>query len=309
MSPDKPKRIGLIIGRENDWPNAFMEAVNQHPDVVAELVKIGGTFIEDGCPYDLIIDRTSHEVPYYRIYVEYAALHGAYVINNPFTWSVDNKFFGTSLTHSLGLKSPRTVVLPNKELDTDTVPDSFRNLLYPMDWQGIIDHVGVPAIFKEVRSGGRRLAFRVHSVEELIQQYDESGARTMILQELIESDEHIHCFVVGQKKVLPLRFSFGENKYYENSIEENPLYDQLIQKALMLSQAYAYDINMVEFVVKDGTLYVINSTNPSPLINRKLMTPSQFEWIVRETVAFALECLERPSPQRIPFDLKPPPSA
>lgn len=305
MSPDKPKRIGLIIGRENDWPNAFMEAVNQQPGVVAELVKIGGTFIEDGCPYDLIIDRMSHEVPYYRVYVQYAALHGAYVINNPFTWSVDNKFFGTSLTHSLGLNSPRTIVLPNKDLDTDTVPDSFRNLLYPMDWQGIIDHVGVPAIFKEVRSGGRRLAFRVHSVEELIQQYDESGTRTMILQELIESDIHIHCFVVGQKKVLPLRFIFGENRYEDDSIATGPFHEQIVEKALLLTQAYGYDINMVEFVVKGDDVYVINSTNPSPLINRQLMTPAQFEWIVQETAAFALECLERPAPQRIPFDIKP----
>ena len=99
----------------------------------------------------------------------------------------------------MDLKVPRTVVLPNKRVETQVVPESFRNLDYPMNWRGIIDYVGVPAILKDTYTGGRRISTRVHDVDELIEKYDESDTLTVLVQEVIESDEHYHCFVVGQK--------------------------------------------------------------------------------------------------------------
>jgi hypothetical protein len=173
MSRDDKKLIGFLIGRERELPDAVMGLINdERPDMRAELVKLRGTFQGEPVDYDVIVDRMSHEIPYYRIYAKYACLLGCYLINSPFTWAADTKFFGANLIKLLGLKTPKTMVLPNKDVDTDTVPDSFRNLDYPMDWPGIIDYVGASGIFKDVRSGGRRFAHRVNSVEELIQRYD-----------------------------------------------------------------------------------------------------------------------------------------
>lgn len=302
------KRIGLIIGREKDWPEAFISAVEERDaGITAELVKLGGTRMDDECPYDVIIDRMSHEVPYYRTYVKYAAIRGTYVINDPFVWSADSRFFGAALADKLGLNRPRTIVLPNKEVEADVVPDSFRNLVYPMDWEGIIDYVGVPAIFKEVSSGGRRLSFRVHNVEELIQRYDESGKRTMVLQQLIEAGEHVHCFVIGQEKVLPLRYSHEQNHYHEDDIfEDDDLYRQILNSALTISRAYGYDINLVEFLRAEDELYVINATNPSPLMDHQLLAPSHFDWLVQATVDLAIERAQRPLPQRVTFQVEKP---
>lgn len=304
MSQDEQKRIGLIIGREWDWPSAFMTAVNERDEgIAAELVKIGGTFMVDPCPYNVIIDRMSHEIPYYRAYLKYATLQGAYVINNPFTWSADNKFFGNALVHQLGLTSPRTVALPNKEVERDVTPDSFRNLIYPMNWQGIIDYVGVPAIFKDIRPGGRRVVYRVHNVDELIQRYDESGTRTMLLQQIIESDTHIHCFVIGQEKALLLRYSISNGRYLPGMLDcEEAANQHLVQAALTLSRIYGYDINLVEFVVKDDTPYVINATNPAPEMDRELMSDEQFDWCVAATVELAIARVRQPLPQRAIFD-------
>lgn len=295
------QRIGLIIGREWDWPDAFMTAVNERNNIAhAELVKLTGTFMEDDVTYDVIIDRISHEIPYYRAYLQHAATKGCYVINNPFTWSADNKFFGTVLAHQLGLCTPRTVALPNKEIEQDVVPESFRNLEYPMDWQGIIDYVGVPAIFKDVRSGGRRQAVRVHSVDELIKRYDESGARTMILQQLIDTDVHLHSFVVGQDQVLLLRYDQAKGRYLPGIIStEDELGQTLRQASLTLTRAYRYDINMVEFVLQEeDEPCVINSTNPAPVINRALMSGEQFNWLVAATAELAIERAQRPLPQQ-----------
>ncbi|MBK8901918.1 MAG: hypothetical protein IPM53_12080 [Anaerolineaceae bacterium] len=293
------KKIGLIIGQEWDWPEAFMQTINQSSaNATAELVQLGGTFMDEPCEYDVIVDRISHEIPYYKAYLKYAAIQGTYIINNPYTCSADSKFSSTALVNRLGFKSPRTVVLPNKQVDRDVTPSTFRNLKYPMDWQAIIDYVGVPAIFKDNLASGRRGVHRVHNVDELIQRYDESSTRTKILQQIIESNEHIHCFVVGQKKVLSLLYSVKHGRYKQNTLaNEEGKGKQLAEAALRITRAYQYDINMVEFVIKDDVAYVINGTYPTPDIDLTLMTESQFQWLVAETAAVALERAERPLPQ------------
>lgn len=300
----KENSVGLIIGRERDWPEAFAERI-QHkaPGMTAELIKLSGTFSDDECVYPVIVDRMSHEIPYYRTYVKYAALNGAYVINNPFVWSADNRFFGTAVAARLKLKSPRTIVLPNKDTFAETVPDSFRNLEYPMDWQGITDLIGVPAIFKEIHSGGRRLSYRVNSVEELIQHYDESGTHTMILQELIQGGEHIHCLVVGGDQALVLHYEPERSRYLPSPQLDEETLDRIIHDALALSHAYGYDINLIEFNCKEGELVVINSTNPSPIFDRRLFEDAQFDWIIEKTAKLAVERVKNSPPQIIPFQL------
>jgi hypothetical protein len=300
----KSNTIGLLVGREQDWPEAFIAAVEKKGNgAVAEYIKLGGTYMDDICPYPVIMDRMSHEIPYYRTYVKYAALNGSYVINNPFVWSADNRFFGTTVANRLGLKSPRTIVLPNKDTAAETVPESYRNLLYPMDWEGIIEYIGVPAIFKEILSGGRRLSFRVHSVDELIQRYDESGTRTMILQEVIAGGDHLHCFVVGGEETLIMQYSPDQNRYLPTLELDDEVASRVVESSIALSKAYGYDINLIEYNHRDGNLYVINSTNPSPLIDHQLMSDDQFDWIVDQTSNLALQRLVEPVPQRIPFNL------
>ena len=48
-------------------------------------------------PYAVIVDRISHDVPFYRSYLKNAVLTGTQVINNPFWWSADDKFFNYAL--------------------------------------------------------------------------------------------------------------------------------------------------------------------------------------------------------------------
>jgi hypothetical protein len=82
--------------------------------VIAEYALIGASSMDQACPYDVIIDRISHEVPYYRTYLKKAVLDGVTVVNNPFMWSADDKFFGATLATKLGVASPKTLALPNK---------------------------------------------------------------------------------------------------------------------------------------------------------------------------------------------------
>jgi glutathione synthase/RimK-type ligase-like ATP-grasp enzyme len=296
---DNEKRIGLLIGREWSWPSAFITEVNKRDEgVIAEFIKLGGTFMDEACTYDVIVDRMSHEIPYYRNYLKYAAINGCYVINNPFAWSADDKFFGIALGVRLDMTCPRTVMLPNKRVETENVPESFRNLVYPMDWQGIIDYVGVPAILKDVITGGRRVSRRVHNVDELIQAYDESDTQTVLLQSVLPSDYHVHCMVVGQEKVLPLRYAPDESVYLaDEKIEDDALRRQIEEAAVLITRAYGYDVNMVEFIVRNGAAYLINPTNPAPDMDINLLTPRHFSWCVNEIASLAIARAKTPVAQ------------
>src|ERR687896_518104 len=135
-------KVGLIVGREWSFPPAFVEEVNGRKEgVVAEYVKLGAPRMAEPCDYAVIIDRISHEVPFYRTYLKHATLQGTIVVNNPFMWEADDKFFEASLATALGVASPKTVVLPNKDYVPGIVHDeSLKNLVYLLDWAGIIDY-------------------------------------------------------------------------------------------------------------------------------------------------------------------------
>src|SRR5574342_429061 len=164
-------KIGVIVGREWSWPPAFIEEVNRrNTDVTAEYVKLGGTRMDEPVPYAVIVDRISHEVPYYRAFLKHAALHGTHVVNNPFMWTADDKFFEASLATALGIASPKTVALPNKDYVPGIVHnESLRNLKYPMDWVALVESVGgMPCVLKDAHGGGWKEVHVVHSIEELI---------------------------------------------------------------------------------------------------------------------------------------------
>ena len=128
-------KVGLLVGQEWSFPPAFIGEVNNRDvGVSAEFVKLGGTKMDEPNPYAVIIDRISHEIPYYRSYLKNAVLQGVSVINNPFMWTADDKYFEASLANRLGIASPKTIVLPNKDYIPGIVhPDSLRNLISPMD--------------------------------------------------------------------------------------------------------------------------------------------------------------------------------
>jgi len=295
------KRIGLLIGKEWSFPSAVINTINKRSvGAVAELIQVEAVRMEAPVPYQVIIDRISHNIPFYRPIAKYAAMQGCYLINNPFVWSADDKFVGITLLHKLGLKTPRTVIMPNKTVELETTPESFRNLKYPMDWDGIVAYVGVPAIFKDSYTGGRRIVHRVHSVDELIDAYDQSGTLTMILQEVIESDQHIHCFVVGQAETQLAHYLLNEGKYAP-TLPEMPadIIDAIRQNAIKVTKAYGYDINMVEFVIREGEPIIINPSNPAPQFDLDIFPPVDFQWAVDKIASLAIDMAFTPKPQPI----------
>src|SRR5690349_7100197 len=166
-------KIGLLVGREWSFPPAFIEEVARRDEgVVAEFVKLGGTAMDQPVDYAVIVDRISHEVGYYRSFLKHAAVEGTTVVNNPFMWTADDKFLDASLATKLGVASPKTIVLPNKEYVPGIKHDeSLRNLMYPLDWDAILDYIGLPCILKDAHGGGWRDVYICNTKDELIEHY------------------------------------------------------------------------------------------------------------------------------------------
>ena len=294
------KRVGLIVGREWSFPPAFIEEVNRRDEgVVAEFVKVGAPRMDEPCPYDVLIDRISHEVPFYRTYLKYAALNGATVVNNPFMWSADDKFFGATLATKLGIAHPKTVVLPNKEYVPGIVHDeSLRNLAYPLDWDAVIEHVGLPCILKDAHGGGWRDVYVCRSKEELLRHYDESGLLTMIVQEFIEWDQFIRCICLGREEVLPIKYDPKERRYHvEHDHLGAELGQRVVDDSLKLVRALGYDMNSMEWAVKDGVPYAIDFMNPAPDMDVNSLTPHYFGWVVQHMADLAIRLAKAPRPQ------------
>jgi hypothetical protein len=283
-------KVGLFVGREWSFPPAFIEEVNKRDDgVVAEFMKVGGTMMDEPVPYAVIIDRISHEVPYYRSYLKNAVLQGVKVINNPFMWTADDKYFEASLATKLGIASPKTVVLPNKEYVPGIIhPDSLRNLDF-VNWDALLDYVGLPCVLKDAHGGGWRDVYICHSKGELIHNFDQSGLLTMIVQEFIEWDQYIRCMCLGQQEVLPIRYDPKERKYHvEDDYLSPQLRQQIITESLALVRALGYDMNTVEWAVRGGVPYAIDFMNPAPDMDIYSLTPHYFEWAVKGMADMAI---------------------
>ena len=130
------KKIGILFGQEGSFPPAFVDRVNTKTggkDIQAEFVRIDKVVQGEPCGYDVVIDRISQDVPFYRAWLKNAALSGTAVVNNPFWWSADEKFFNNCLATKVGVAVPKTVLLPSNQHPPDTSAESFRNLGYPLD--------------------------------------------------------------------------------------------------------------------------------------------------------------------------------
>jgi hypothetical protein len=277
-------KVGLLVGREWSFPPALIDEVKRRDQgVEVEYVKLGGTSMDEPSPYAVIVDRISHEIGYYRTYLKHAVLQGVTVVNNPFMWSADDKLFDASLATKLGVASPKTIALPNKDYIAGIKHDeSLRNLQYPMDWDAIIAHIGMPCILKDAHGGGWKEVYVCRSKEELIENYNTSGLLTMIIQEFIEWEQFVRCMSLGQREVLVMKYDPKNRCYVPEEDHVSPELEARIKRdSLTLMRALGYDMCSLEFAVRDGIPYAIDFMNPAPDMDINSLTPHYFQWVLK----------------------------
>jgi hypothetical protein len=281
-------KIGLMCGREYAFPPAFLERVNEkgrREGITAEFVKLTGTRMGEPAGYRVIVDRISHEVDYYRAFLKQAVLAGTYVINNPFWWTADDKFFNYAVASKLGVAIPKTIVLPQKSypVEFDLTSESLHNLGYPIEWDVLLDYVGRPAILKPYSGGGWKHVYKVNDRDELLAAYDRTGPYCMTLQEFIDFDRYVRCFTFGKTDIVPVAYDPRERRYIvDHNYLPADLGARVVRDAQTINTALGYEMNTIEFALKDDVPYAIDFLNPAPDFERDRITPFYFEMAVEK---------------------------
>ena len=288
------KKIGVLHGKERSFPEAFVERINSKniPGIIAEPVSIDKVMQGEASGYAVIFDRISQDVPFYRAFLKNAALCGTTVINNPFWWSADEKFFNNCLATKIGVPVPKTVILPSHDLPDDTSDQSFANLAYPLDWKGIFDYVGFPAYMKPFAGGGWKNVYQLNRLDEFFEKHAETGQLVMMLQEEIKFEEYYRCYCIGGKYVRIMSYEPRNPHHLRYVADFKPSKERLEQMediVLRINRYLGYDFNTVELAVRDGVPYAIDFCNPAPDAERTSVGEENFAWVVETAANYAIE--------------------
>jgi glutathione synthase/RimK-type ligase-like ATP-grasp enzyme len=288
------KKIGILFGKERSFPMAFIEAVNRRNSagITAEPVRIDKVVQGEADDYAVIIDRISQDVPFYRAYLKNAALGGTAVINNPFWWSADEKFFNNCLAVKNGIPVPKTVLLPSRELPSDTSDQSFSNLAFPLDWPSIFNYVGFPAYMKPFAGGGWKNVYKLYDAEDFYRKHSETGQLVMLLQEEIVFTEYYRCYCIGGKYVRIMSYEPRNPHHLRYQADFSPSAERLQQMeeiVVRINAVLGYDFNTVELAVRDGIPYAIDFCNPAPDAEKTSVGEENFNWVVETAADYAIE--------------------
>ena len=288
------KKIGILHGKERSFPEAFVSRINSKnvEGIHAEPVYIEKVMQGESSGYAVIIDRISQDIPFYRAYLKNAALCGTAVINNPFWWSADEKFFNNCLSTKIEVPVPKTVILPSNSLPVDTTGESFSNLSYPLDWAGIFNYIGFPAYMKPFAGGGWKNVYRVTSIDDFFEKHGETGELVMLLQEEIVFEEYYRCYCIGGKHVRIMSYEPRNPHHLRYVADFKPSEEKLqmmTELVLRINHYLGYDFNTVELALRNGVPYAIDFCNPAPDAEVTSVGKENFDWVIETAANFAIE--------------------
>lgn len=288
------KKIGILFGQERSFPQAVIDRINSKnvDGIKAEPVLIDKVVQAATSDYAVIIDRISQDVPFYRAFLKNAAISGTAVINNPFWWSADEKFFNNALSEKIGVPVPKTVLLPSKDHPSDTSAESFSNLSFPLDWEGIFEYVGFPAFMKPFAGGGWKNVYKLDNADDFFRSYNETNQLVMMLQEAIDFSAYFRCYCIGGKHVRIMHYE-PRNPHHLRYAAHFDISDEMEKMledyVLRLNQALGYDFNTVELAIRDGVPYAIDFCNPAPDADLHSVGQANFEWVVETAANYSIE--------------------
>ncbi|MBL7731636.1 MAG: hypothetical protein JNM88_10695 [Chitinophagaceae bacterium] len=288
------KKIGILHGKERSFPEAFVARVNSKnvPGIVAEPVRIEKALQGEFSGYTVILDRISQDVPFYRTWLKNAAVTGTAVINNPFWWSADDKYFNNCLMTKIGVPVPKTAIIPSRDLPDDTSNESFSNLAFPLDWDSIFSYTGFPVYMKPFAGGGWKNVYRLDSKEDFFAKHAETGQLVMLFQEEIVFTEYYRCYCIGGKYVRIMSYEPRNPHHLRYVADFKPSAERLQQMTdivLRINKYLGYDFNTVELAVRDGVPYAIDFCNPAPDADLASVGQENFDWVVETAATYAIE--------------------
>ena len=121
--------------------------------------------------------------------------------------------------------------------------------------------------------------------------------------------QYVRCVVVGKTEVLALpwdpRLSHFER--YSGARSSMPPIDPelnatIVKHARTICEALGYDMNTVEFGVRDGVPYAIDFMNSAPDFDISSLGEESFAWVVSKMADLTIRLAKEPAPKTYRWD-------
>lgn len=287
------KKIGILFGSEKSFPNDLISVINSmKKKVKACRISLDALKLNDKNIYTLIYDRISHKVPFYKNFLKQSYINGALVINNPFLTYDFSCFIHNVISNKKGIRIPKSVLLPSKELPDNTAHDSFPNLNYPLDWDAVFEYIGFPAYLKSNNNNVFVHSYKIYNPSEFFSAYNLTGKSCMNLVESIDFDAYYKCFVIGGNKARIIAYDYSKPIHLRFDNSDKPMNgkieNEIINLSLSISEFLGFSMNALEFGVKNNDLYLTCHHDPAPFIEREFLDSETYEWMLNATSEYLI---------------------
>ncbi|MGH3356834.1 MAG: ATP-grasp domain-containing protein [Nocardioidaceae bacterium] len=297
--------IGLLLGAEQDWPRAFEEILRRVGPITdragrvhelsSERLTIEPFNLDDPVRTDLVIDRLAHWYYHPREWLKKAALmDDTYLMNSPFTFQSMEKHSAYCAMLRLGLKIPRTVLVPYKN-PVDNVRWAYTAAKYnrPFDLDAIAEDIGYPMYMKPFDGGGWRGVSRINNRTDLHRAYDDSGEMLMHLQATVDYDVFARALSIGPETMV-MRFRPDEPMHDRYAVAYDFLSPSAGTQCTAISRVvnafFGWEFNSAEMLVKGDGVYPIDYANACPDVAVTSLH-YYFPWAITALVRWSAYCL------------------
>jgi len=300
----KDHLIGLLLGAEEDWPQAFeqilrfvgpLEADGTTHQLTSERLTIEPFDLVDPVRTGLVIDRLAHWYFHPREWLKKAALvNGTYLLNSPFTFQSMEKHSAYCAMLRLGLHVPKTILVPYKN-PVDNHRWTYTSAKYnaPFDLDVLAEEVGYPLYMKPFDGGGWRGVSRVDGPDDLHRAYDESGEMLMHLQATVEFDHFARALSIGPETMV-MDFRPDEPMHNRYAVTHDFLSPSAGKQAVAISRIvnafFHWEFNSCEMLVKGDDVHPIDYANACPDVAVTSLH-YYFPWAITALVRWSTYCL------------------
>ena len=316
---DSRHLIGLLLGTENDWPSVFEHLVRRTGRVEdgagnghtfdVERITVEPFDLRYEPSYDLVIDRLAYWYYHPREWLKKVALmDDVYLLNSPFTFQAMEKHAAYCAMIRLGLKVPRTVLVPFKNPPENArYATTAARYNQPFDLGAIAADIGYP-LFMKPYDGGQWIGVnRVRDEAELQAAYDASGERLMHLQESIEGyDVFARSLSIGpETMVMHFRPDLPMHDRYAvtHDFLTPEIGDEVVTIGRLVNAFFRWEFNSCETLVRGGDVYPIDYANASPDVAVTSLH-YYFPWAMTALVKWTVFCVVTNRTPRLDLDTR-----
>jgi hypothetical protein len=286
-----------------------VDASGTRHDVTTERITMEPFDLRDTPRYDLVVDRLAYWYYLPREWLKKVALmDDVYLLNSPFTFQSMEKHAAYCAMIRLGLKVPRTVLVPFKN-PPDNARFAYTAARYnrPFDLAEVAERIGYPLFMKPYDGGQWVGVSRVRDAAELHRAYDASGERLMHLQESIEGyDVFARSLSIGPETMV-MRFHPDRPMHERYAVEHGFLSpeagEEVVTIGRLVNAFFRWEFNSCETLVRGGDVHPIDYANASPDVALTSLH-YYFPWAMTALVKWTVFCVVTGRRPRLDLDTR-----